>query len=128
VGSPVDQHQEGNDAGDGERLHARRKALKGKPQERIWYEIRPAGFRADEGVRRLRKPEDAGELGEVSPAHDAAALSRENAVGEETSREESPGSSLLETLEAFSTESAWMAAARSSGELWRGIQVQERFL
>jgi hypothetical protein len=37
------QRQEGNDAGDGERLHERSKALKGKPHERIWHETRPAG-------------------------------------------------------------------------------------
>jgi hypothetical protein len=37
------QHQEGNDAGDGERLHERSKALKGEPQERIRHETRPAG-------------------------------------------------------------------------------------
>jgi hypothetical protein len=37
------QHQEGNGAGDGERLHGRSKALKGEPQERIRHETRPAG-------------------------------------------------------------------------------------
>jgi hypothetical protein len=37
------QHQEGNGAGDGERLHGRSKALKGEPQERIRHEKRPAG-------------------------------------------------------------------------------------
>jgi hypothetical protein len=36
------QRQEGNDAGDGERLHEGSKALKGEPQERIRHEIRPA--------------------------------------------------------------------------------------
>jgi len=51
--------QEGNEIGDGFRLHERGKALKGKPHEWIWYEIRPVSERADEGVRRLRKPEDA---------------------------------------------------------------------
>jgi hypothetical protein len=47
VGSRVErkafQHQEGNGAGDGERLHGRSKALKGEPQERIRHETRPAG-------------------------------------------------------------------------------------
>jgi hypothetical protein len=37
------QRQEGNGAGDGERLHGRSKALKGKPHERIRHETRPAG-------------------------------------------------------------------------------------
>jgi hypothetical protein len=37
------QRQEGNGVGDGERLHGRSKALKGKPHERIWHETRPAG-------------------------------------------------------------------------------------
>jgi hypothetical protein len=39
----VVQRQEGNGAGDGERLHGRNKALKGKPHERIWHDTRPAG-------------------------------------------------------------------------------------
>jgi hypothetical protein len=39
----VAQRQEGNGAGDGERLHGRNKALKGEPHERIWHETRPAG-------------------------------------------------------------------------------------
>jgi hypothetical protein len=37
------QRQEGNDVGDGERLHGRSKALEGEPHERIWHETRPAG-------------------------------------------------------------------------------------
>jgi hypothetical protein len=36
------KHQEGNGAGDGERLRERNNALKGEPQERIWHEIGPA--------------------------------------------------------------------------------------
>jgi hypothetical protein len=37
------QRQEGSGVRDGVPLHGRNKALKGKPHERIWYEIRPAG-------------------------------------------------------------------------------------
>jgi hypothetical protein len=39
------QRQEGNGAGDGERLHERSNALKGEPHERIRHETRPAGSR-----------------------------------------------------------------------------------
>jgi hypothetical protein len=42
VGSGLER-QEGNGAGNGERLHEGSKALKGEPQERIRHEIRPAG-------------------------------------------------------------------------------------
>jgi len=55
-----DQRQEGSGAGDGERLRERSKALKGESRKWIRYEIRPADTRADESVKRLRKPEDAG--------------------------------------------------------------------
>jgi hypothetical protein len=37
------ERHEGMGAGDGVRLRERRNALKGKPHERIWHEIRPAG-------------------------------------------------------------------------------------
>jgi hypothetical protein len=82
------QHQEGNGAGDGERLHERRKALKGEPHERIWHETRPAGsgrIKASRGRENLK----AQAVGRGKPGpRKAAAPGGENAVGERTSWEE----------------------------------------
>jgi hypothetical protein len=44
------------------------KALKVEPQERNWHEIRLERLRADEGVKGLKKPEDAGGLSEAISA------------------------------------------------------------
>jgi hypothetical protein len=41
----------------------RDKPLEGKPQERRRYETGPAGSRAEQGVKGLRKPEDAAQPG-----------------------------------------------------------------
>jgi hypothetical protein len=41
--------------------------LKGEPQERRRYETRPAGLWGEEGVKRLRKPEDAAKPGQANP-------------------------------------------------------------
>jgi hypothetical protein len=38
------ERHEGTAIGDDDRLHERRNALKGEPQERIWHEIGPAGL------------------------------------------------------------------------------------
>jgi hypothetical protein len=46
--------------------------LKEKPQERYWREIKPEGSREEEGVRRLRKPEDAAQSGEANPVYVAS--------------------------------------------------------
>jgi len=58
-------------AGGVERRPGSRKGnpLKGEPQERRRYETRPAGFRGEESVKRLRKPEDAAQPGEANPVH-----------------------------------------------------------
>lgn len=71
------QRHEGKGTGDGVRLREGKKALKGKPQERIRSETVAGRLEAEEGVRRLGKPGDAvwpkrGNLGRV-----AAALSGE---------------------------------------------------
>jgi uncharacterized membrane protein len=41
--------------------------LQGEPHERYRREIKPNGFREEEGVKRLRKPEDAAQPGVASP-------------------------------------------------------------
>jgi hypothetical protein len=43
------------------------KPLKGEPHECRRCETEPAGFRGEQGVRRLRKPEGAAQPGQVSP-------------------------------------------------------------
>jgi hypothetical protein len=51
------KRQEGNGAGDSVRLHGRRNALKGEPQERIRHETRPAGskrIKASRGRENLK--------------------------------------------------------------------------
>jgi hypothetical protein len=53
----VSERQEGNGAGDGDRLHERRKALEGEPHERIRHETRPAGsgrMNASRGCENLQ--------------------------------------------------------------------------
>jgi hypothetical protein len=96
------QHQEGNGAGDGERLHERSNALKGEPQERIWHETRPAGsgrIKASRGRENL-KAQVVG-CGKPGPRK-AAAPGGENAVGEGTSWEEPfSGCSASPFAEAF---------------------------
>jgi hypothetical protein len=44
------------------------KPLKGEPHERRRCETEPAGFRGEQGVTRLRKPEGAAQSGQASPA------------------------------------------------------------
>jgi hypothetical protein len=50
----------------------RGKPLKAKPQGRFWHEKRPEGRARNKSVKRLRKPEDAAQSGEVSPVLVAA--------------------------------------------------------
>jgi len=54
------RRQEGSVVGNSERLRERRKALKSESRKRIRYETGPADVRAEENVKRLRKPEDVG--------------------------------------------------------------------
>ena len=81
------ERQEGNGAGDGVRLHGRSEALKVEPQERIRHEIRPAGSGRTQKRHEVektwrRRPVERGKL----DPRCAAALSRENAEGDETPR------------------------------------------
>jgi hypothetical protein len=41
--------------------------LQGEPHERYRRETKPSGFREEEGVKRLRKAEDAAQSGVVGP-------------------------------------------------------------
>jgi hypothetical protein len=43
------------------------KPLKGKPQRRYRHETRPEGFREEQSVKRLRKPEGVAQPGEANP-------------------------------------------------------------
>jgi hypothetical protein len=66
------ERQEGQGMPRGIPAPGRKEPLEGKPQERRRYETRPAGSRAEEGVKGLRKPEDAAQPGQASPAPVAA--------------------------------------------------------
>jgi hypothetical protein len=66
------ERQEGQGMPRGIPAPERNEPLEGKPQERSRYETRPAGSRAEQGVKGLRKPGDAAQSGVVSPAPVAA--------------------------------------------------------
>jgi aryl-alcohol dehydrogenase-like predicted oxidoreductase len=56
------------------------KPLKAKVQGRYWHETRPERLRAEQSVKRLRKPEGAAQPGEASPVQVAARFCKRRRV------------------------------------------------
>jgi hypothetical protein len=67
VGRRVEKRQEGQDRREAFPATGKGKPLEAEAQGRFSHETRRDGFRVEESVKRLRKPEGAAQPGEVIP-------------------------------------------------------------